>query len=100
MWANDEKNGKGSMLYAAVASKETGESSQDYYEGGWRNGLREGEGEYRYGNGDLYRGGWVRDRKEGKGVLSMQTMDVYSGEWLAGKKHGLGRYTFANEDYY
>lgn len=59
-WANDEKNGRGTMKYA----------NQDTYEGGWRNGLREGEGEYRYNNGDNYRGSWVRDKKEGRGVLS------------------------------
>ena len=38
-------------------------SNQDEYEGGWKNGLREGEGEYRYNNGDHYRGSWVRDKK-------------------------------------
>ncbi len=33
-WLNDEKNGIGSMRYA----------NQDDYEGGWKNGLRDGEG--------------------------------------------------------
>ena len=31
-WANDDKGGQGHMKYA----------NQDEYEGGWKNGLREG----------------------------------------------------------
>ncbi len=35
----------------------------DVYEGGWKNGLREGAGTYTYANGDVYFGSWISNRK-------------------------------------
>lgn len=38
-------------------------SNGDRYEGGWRGGMRFGQGKYFYYNGDRYEGMWIDDRK-------------------------------------
>jgi hypothetical protein len=53
------------------------DKNPDIYEGTWLNGVRHGEGEYRFFNGDVYKGFWVNDKKEGRGSLHMDTGDLY-----------------------
>lgn len=50
------------------------------------NGLKDGQGTYRYYNGDKYTGQWRKDKKQGEGTLEMSTGDVYKGGWMYGKK--------------
>lgn len=50
------------------------------------NGLKDGQGTYRYYNGDKYTGQWREDKKQGEGTLEMSTGDVYKGGWMYGKK--------------
>ena len=38
-------------------------SNGDYYSGEFVNGVKEGEGLYKYYNGDEYRGSWSNDMK-------------------------------------
>ncbi len=53
---NDQKNGWGKMIY-------NNDKNPDVYEGYWVNGMRHGEGQYRFFNGDLYKGFWINDKK-------------------------------------
>ncbi|KAF7018621.1 hypothetical protein CFC21_031892 [Triticum aestivum] len=94
------------------------------YEGGWRRGMRHGngrtewpsgavyEGEYSggfmdgegtYTNGSpssSYKGQWKLDRKHGLGLQAHANGDVYQGSWVQGQMEGQGRYTWANGNSY
>jgi hypothetical protein len=37
------------------------------YEGDWKNGMREGQGNMQYPNAERYEGDWIADKKEGLG---------------------------------
>ena len=41
--------------------------SGDIYEGEWLNGMKNGEGEYCFGNGDHYVGSFYQGMRHGKG---------------------------------
>uniref|UniRef100_A0A453D1M2 Phosphatidylinositol 4-phosphate 5-kinase n=1 Tax=Aegilops tauschii subsp. strangulata TaxID=200361 RepID=A0A453D1M2_AEGTS len=94
------------------------------YEGGWRRGMRHGngrtewpsgavyEGEYSGGFMDgegtytncspssSYKGQWKLDRKHGLGLQAHANGDVYQGSWVQGQMEGQGRYTWANGNSY
>ena len=40
------------------------------YNGFWENGMRHGEGVFRYVNGDIYSGWWKHGEKEGTGTYT------------------------------
>ena len=54
------------------------------YEGGWVNGVFEGEGTATYANGDVYEGMFKDGKREGEGVLRYATGEEASGEWVNG----------------
>src|SRR3954471_20385834 len=57
----------------------------DYrYEGGYREGLKEGRGIYDWKNGDRYEGPFADDRPEGRGEFRFGNGDTYVGEVRAG----------------
>lgn len=66
------KTGLGRVKYAKKAETDP----DSYYHGYFVNGMREGQGTFKYPNGDMY-----------------------SGEWKAGKKHGQGTYVYGNTKY-
>ena len=43
--------------------------NKEYYEGDWKNDLREGEGLFHWPNGQEFRGGYLNDLKEGPGSI-------------------------------
>ena len=68
------------------------------YEGGWREGQRDGHGTCRggmgeHGGGAVYVGQWRADRRHGEGTLSTEAgRIVYRGVWRDGRPAGWNYY--------
>eukprot|EP01012_Entosiphon_sulcatum_P019225 TRINITY_DN24066_c0_g1_i1.p1 TRINITY_DN24066_c0_g1~~TRINITY_DN24066_c0_g1_i1.p1 ORF type:complete len:144 (-),score=10.82 TRINITY_DN24066_c0_g1_i1:188-619(-) len=71
--------------------------SGDIYEGGWKDGKKEGWGTYLFKeSGNLYEGEWRRGLKHGRGIFTYSLGDRYQGEWHTNLMHGHGVYTYRN----
>ena len=72
----------------------------DYYEGEWKNYLRNGIGTLYNKNGKIeYIGDWVNDKREGKGTLCYENGKIeYDGDWVNDKREGFGRLYYENGD--
>uniref|UniRef100_A0ACD6AE57 Uncharacterized protein n=1 Tax=Avena sativa TaxID=4498 RepID=A0ACD6AE57_AVESA len=94
------------------------------YSGGWRRGMRHGNGTTRWPSGAVYegeysagfmdgqgthvdgssyssyKGQWKLDRKHGIGLQAHANGDVYQGSWVHGQMDGHGRYTWSNGNSY
>ena len=58
----------------------------DIYEGGVKDGKREGYGKMTYSNGDVYEGEWKCDGRDGKGMMIYANGEIiYEGIWEKGK---------------
>lgn len=68
----------------------------DFYEGCFKNGLREGRGKFEYANGDRFEGAYRQDLKEGKGKYVFQEGDVFEGQFQKGERNGPGVYQFGD----
>ncbi len=55
--------------------------NDDIFEGEFKNGLRNGIGEYTYKDGWSYKGTWTNDKKSGEGVI-VSDYKEYAGEWV------------------
>ena len=91
----------------------------DSYDGGFKDGLRDGEGTYTYAEaGNKYEGEWKLNKKNGIGKMTfgadgeyyghfengkrsgegvykyLKTKDLYSGSWKNDLKHGKGTFIF------
>lgn len=64
--------------------------SQNLYNGSWKEDKRNGFGVQLFPSGDKYEGEWDKDEISGKGNYVTVTGKIYSGEWKSGLKHGLG----------
>jgi hypothetical protein len=66
------------------------------YEGAWKNGKYDGEGEFYYASGALcYSGGWREGKFDGEGRYYLETGKLrYDGEWKDGDMSGRGTYYF------
>ena len=54
------------------------------YNGDWRQGLREGHGEFVTSSGSVYRGLWQSDKPHGKGTQSISETDYsYTGKQVS-----------------
>jgi len=99
-WSNKQPNGHGKCRTA-----ECNFDPDAIYEGGFRNGLRDGEGSS-LDSGFSYSGNYSEDFREGFGVLSKcldyipSACDIYKGYWHLDKRHGYGNLTFANGDFF
>lgn len=51
------------------------------YEGEFKNGLKNGQGKYKYATGDTYEGTFLNDLKHGQGKMEFQNGDKYQGGW-------------------
>lgn len=65
------------------------------YEGGLKNGVREGYGCYVDKVVNFrYEGEWHDGKKHGKGVCTFADGSSYDGEWRRGREHGQGTLTY------
>ena len=84
---NDKFEGKGKYIY------ENGE----YYEGDWKNGLRNGNGKIYKKDGLIrYEGGFINDKYEGGGQYFWQNNELYIGEFKNGLRNGKGKELYQN----
>ena len=72
----------------------------DTYHGSVINGLKNGEGAYKWTSGDEYHGGWKDDKFHEQGTRTWPSGDTYTGLWVCGKKHGRGKHTWRNGNRY
>ena len=71
-------------------------ASGNRYEGGWDENVKSGIGKQLYKGkaGGEYHGYWENGRRHGEGVFTYTNGDVYSGWWKYGNKQGFGTYLF------
>ncbi|GAB5399072.1 MAG: hypothetical protein Aureis2KO_06570 [Aureisphaera sp.] len=81
----DCQNGWGHMVYG-----------DDYYEGFWKNGKRDGYGMYFWTGTGKHIGFWKNNNQEGFGVYLSDNGDSKTGEYKTGKMNGKG-YSKINE---
>jgi hypothetical protein len=74
------------------------------YRGGFKAGLKHGQGVKTWPNGDRYEGGFVDDRKEGTGVYEWGrgpwAGERYEGGYAHDHRQGFGTYRWPNGDVY
>lgn len=58
------------------------------FQGGYVNGLREGEGTYYFQNGNVFKGNWKQDTINGPGELQIGEGETLIGNWKNNKKNG------------
>ena len=68
----------------------------DKYEGGWKDGKKNGKGTMKFENGVIYDGDWKDDKIHGKGTVTFKNGDKYEGEWKDDKMDGKGTWTSKN----
>ena len=85
------------LFYAQQLSKKMGSHvNGERYKGSYKNGLKDGFGEWIHPDGDNYRGKFKAGIKRGKGVYTFENGDKYKGYFKRDKKHGLGSYIYSN----
>jgi len=82
----------------------------DVFVGHYKEGKRNGKGEYSWKEKDVEKGKYVGDYKDHKrqtatggepGIyIDASTGGKYTGEWFENKRHGKGVYTYPNNDVY
>ena len=71
------------------------------YKGHFKEGKKEGEGEWSDGNSKAkYIGHWSNNKKHGFGVATSKRGDFYEGEMKDGLKDGTGKMCYANGNVY
>ncbi len=53
----------------------------EYYEGQWKNDVRQGQGLYHYANGAQFEGQWKNDEMSGQGKFTLADKSFYYGVW-------------------
>lgn len=53
--------------------------------GEYENGIKNGYGEYKYGNGRVYQGNWVNGKQHGEGKLIVDGKEEFNGYFAGGK---------------
>ncbi len=66
------------------------DNNGDVYEGMMSNGLKNGYGELKTGDGARYKGGWIGDLMHGRGAYTDKDGSMYAGEFMYGYRHGTG----------
>ncbi|EGR28221.1 MORN repeat protein [Ichthyophthirius multifiliis] len=109
----DRKEGKGNMLYSDGAKFEgfwendlqtkgkyiyNLKNPQFFYDGQWKNGIQEGEGEYKYPSGGIYKGDIKANKRHGFGTYLYSNGNKYVGIWDNNNQQGDGQFYFASEN--
>lgn len=77
------------------------ETEDFFYDGQWRNGLKQGHGKLMYKtnglkNGDAYEGDFHLDTRSGKGTMVYRFEGTYTGDWEEDRRNGKGSQEFNN----
>ena len=69
---------------------------ENYFVGKFVNGMREGNGKYKWPNGSVYTGNYLKDQMSGEGELKSLNGNVYVGAFVKGSRTGKGMLTKTN----
>lgn len=83
----DKKEGKGKLVY---------KTTNDYFEGEFRDNFINGYGYYTWANKDTYEGFFINGKMHGKGKYKWPDGGEYYGDYINNIKEGLGRFRWAN----
>ena len=72
----------------------------DVYDGDLQEGLRHGEGIYRWENGNTYEGDFQQNTMHGQGTFTWADGRVYTGEFVEDRREGQGTLVWENGDTY
>lgn len=67
------------------------------YSGEFKEGKKDGNGEFNFENGNIYTGSFLDDNMSGIGKMTYSSNDVYIGHWEDGKKNGHGIYVWSDD---
>jgi hypothetical protein len=59
-------------------------STDEYYDGDWREGERHGKGEAGYAYGDVYVGDFKKNERNGFGIMKFNDGARVEGNWVNG----------------
>ena len=71
-----------------------------FYEGMWKNSMKNGIGIENYADKSEYKGNFVNGKKHGIGIYKWIDGSSYEGEWKENKLEGYGIYTFKDGSLY
>jgi hypothetical protein len=66
--------------------------SGEKYRGSYKNGIKDGFGEWTHPDGDIYRGKFKEGVKRGTGIYTFKNGEQYTGSFKRDKQHGFGSY--------
>lgn len=66
----------------------------DFFDGEFKNNVRNGRGRYQWKNGRVFVGEYRDDLRHGYGVFAYPNGEKYEGEFVEGKRCGKGRFRF------
>ena len=88
---NDEMNGHGMFIYSRADNE-----ALDYYNGTYKNGLKDGKGKLVWKDGQFYDGQWKDGKRNGFGKEIYGDHDSYEGYFKDNIRSGHGKYTWAS----
>eukprot|EP00960_Hanusia_phi_P066737 766462-Hanusia_phi.AAC.7 len=89
-WYEGKRHGWGKLTF--------GHRQDQWYEGEWKDGAKNGNGTMQWSSGNVYVGDFVNNCREGQGRMQwMERNEIYIGEWKADKLHGMGRYLWLSD---
>ena len=65
------------------------------YVGGWKDGVRSGQGTATWNNGAIYLGEWKDDQRNGQGTITWADGAKYVGAWENSNRSGQGTMTYS-----
>lgn len=89
---NGKANGSGKLSWYQHGEK------TDQYEGGYKDGYRNGQGRCIWSNGDQYDGNWKQDLRHGQGTFTWANGSHYTGEYQNDRKFGFGTLSLVKGD--
>ena len=85
------------IIQAQQLSKKMGTHvNGERYRGSYKNGIKDGFGEWTHPDGDIYRGKFKAGVKRGNGTYTFKNGEQYTGSFKRDKQHGLGSYKYNN----
>jgi hypothetical protein len=85
------------VIQAQQLSKKMGTHvNGERYRGSYKNGIKDGFGEWTHPDGDIYRGKFKAGVKRGNGTYTFKNGEQYTGSFKRDKQHGLGSYKYNN----
>lgn len=88
-WERGRLHGRGTYYYHEASSTEASsehDPPRHFYQGEFRENLRNGTGHYQLSDGSIYNGGWRDGTMAGRGVFTWPDGSIYDGDWKDNKR--------------